>query len=205
MSRSRRAERGSALIMAAMMIGILLMMVVFVLSLANRQRRQAITEARSAAREGCARTGLQLARSYFANNFGTWGTYLNAPGTYDPIPGPAHTAATQTAADPHSATLQADHPELFQDLDGDGKADVMIFIRDNEDEYPPATLNWLADNDQNAIVGALCISETIAPRRDDGLIDPNMLMMESLLSFNVHGSTYGAQAGGGASGTGNVN
>jgi len=100
------------------------------------------------------------------------------------------------------------HPELFFDLDGDGKPDVYIYIRDNMDEKGvQATQDWLFDSDQNVIVGAVCISRTLAPRGADGNIDPSRISVEALLSYD---SAAGAGGGydmhtHGATGTGNIN
>ncbi len=190
-------SRGSALLNALLLTGILLLIVLLVLSFAAANRRRAIRHARALDRESCAFTGLNYARTYFANNFGNWNTYLAAPAQYNPIP--------PGTADPSSSTLKAARPELFLDLDADTRPDVYVFVRDNQDELPPATQNFALDNDQNVIVGALCISTTLQPRREDGTIDTDSQMVESLLSFNQTGSTYRSQAGAGASGTGNLN
>ena len=78
------------------------------------------------------------------------------------------------------------------------------FIRDNVDEFPPAPNDFTTDNDQNVIVGALCISSTMQPRRENNTIDQDALLAESLLGYNMQGNAYGGQALGG-SGTGNRN
>jgi hypothetical protein len=113
--------------------------------------------------------------------------------------------STPDTSDPAWSALASTHPELFLDLDADGRRDVYVFVRDNQDELPPATPEPTKDNDQSVIVGAVCISNTMQPRREDGTIDTDALMMESLLSFNQTGSTYQSQAGARASGTGNLN
>ena len=82
---------------------------------------------------------------------------------------------------------------------------MFLYIRDNEDELPPAAPNWSRDNDQVVVVGALCVSRTLAPRREDSTIDPDALLMEGLLDYNVTGSVYRSQGAGGATGSGNLN
>jgi hypothetical protein len=52
----------------------------------------------------------------------------------------------------------------------------------------------------NVIVGALCISQTLVPRRSDGTQDPDALSIESLLTFNVSQSDYAQSLGGDGSG-----
>jgi hypothetical protein len=94
------------------------------------------------------------------------------------------------------------HPELFADLDGDGQADVYIFIRDDPDEAPAN--DWQRDNDLAALVGAVCISHTMVPRMQNGKVDPALLTAEGLLTVN--GSTDGYKQGGGCgNGDGNLN
>ena len=88
--------------------------------------------------------------------------------------------------------IKTAHPELFLDLDNDGLSDVYIFIRDNYDESPPAPINFRRDNDQNVMVGAVCISSTMQPKQDRTAtwagytgLDPDRLMMESVLAYNL--------------------
>lgn len=218
MTTTRQLDRGSALLTVLILMGILTAMVGSVLLYANHQRLRAVGMARTQNRQSCAEAGLQFARAYFGrNNYcggscSNWETYLRTPSVYDPVP--ASWSASGTLQSANAATLQAAikttafqaaHPELFTDLDGDGKNDIYIYVRDNDDELAPAASNPLRDNDQNVIVGAICISTTLVPRRDDGLPDPDSLVLEAMLSFNSPGTLYYAQAAAGASGDGNTN
>jgi hypothetical protein len=197
-----RSQRGSALLVTMAISTVLLLLVIALFQFAGAERRRASSTSRELTRRDCTETGLLLARSYFAANSGKWNTYLNDPDNYDPVPASWNVGHI---ADPTAAALKTAHPELFFDLDGDGKSDVYIYVRDNQDELLPATNNWRKDNDQNVIIGALCISGTLVPRLQNGQLDSSQMTVESLLSYNQPSGSYGGQANGGASGNGNVN
>jgi hypothetical protein len=201
--RSRR--RGSALLTAVMLMGALLVMVVALLIYANQQRKRAVSGARTQSRISCAQAGLQYARGYFGRNVATWSTYLSTPSTYNPIPSAWNTTAAALQTSIRTTTFQTANPALFTDLDDDGLNDVFIYIRDNDDELLPAASNWARDNDQNVIVGAICISTSMVPRREDGTRAPDPLVLEGMLTFNSPGSFYYSQAASGANGDGNAN
>src|SRR5262249_29855202 len=119
-------------------------------------------------------------------------TYLPNPAIYNASVNAVRNTAFQTA-----------NPQLFADLDGDGKADVYLYIHDNFDEFFPNLNNPTRDNDLNVVVGAVCISSTLLPRSESGS-SASTMMVEGLLSYNP-GSTYGSQGYQGASGSGNLN
>jgi hypothetical protein len=206
----RRSQRGGALLTTLIMTAVILAMLGALMLYANRVRMRAVDVSRAYTRLSCSEAGLQLARSYFGRTFAQWNTYLANPDAYDPI----RSSYNVIPADPNSPGLRAAHPELFADIDGDSpggdrEPDVFIYVRDNQDERPPAPPNWARDNDQNVIVGALCISRTMTPRSDrvdgmdGGVVVRDPQSAESLLSFNSaqHGCTQ-AYCG---DGTGNMN
>lgn len=213
MKTSKRLPHGSALLTVLILMGILTAMVASVLLYANHQRLRAVSMTRAQSRQSCAEAGLQFARAYFGRNSycggacSNWETYLKTPSVYNPVPASWRVAneALALQASIKTTAFQALHPELFTDLDNDGKNDVYIYVRDNDDELLPAVNNPLKDNDQNVIVGTICISTTLVPRREDGLPDPDSLVLEAMLSFNSPGTLYYAQAAAGASGDGNAN
>jgi len=203
---SAKAERGSALLTVVVLLGILLVVVGALLTYASGVRNDAIRHSRTETRLSCAEAGLQLSRSYYANHEGGWNAYLADPASYNPIPAQWITDAGLTSADPWTVGANGNalnnHPELFADLDGDGQADVYIFIRDDPDEAP--VNNAQRDNNLAALVGAVCISHTMAPRLANGKVDTNLLSAEGLLTVN--GSTQGYNQGGGCgNGDGNLN
>lgn len=180
------------------LLAVLMVMVALLVSYVSGQRQRAIGHTRAQSRESCAQSGLQLARSYFGRNFASWNSYLSDP-RYDAL------AVGFSRAPEDLAALRNQLPHLFADLDGNGESDVLLFVRDNQDEFPPAVPNPGRDNDQNVIVGAVCISTTLVPKLADGSPPPEPLLAQALLSFNVVGSTYASQSSAGAVGSGNLN
>jgi hypothetical protein len=197
---------------ALMLMALLAIIAIAILTMSAADRRRAIRHSRTEVRESCVQAGLTYARSYFANTITQWPLFFSTPQQFNPVNLPVTNpswSGPQTKADIESpsglAALKVARPELFVDLDADGNSDAYIFIRDNYDEFPPALVNFQVDNDQNAIVGAICISTTMTPRREDNTIDTDQLLMESLLSVNQIAGEYGSQYGGNSSGTGNLN
>jgi hypothetical protein len=194
----RGDQRGSALLVAAGLTTVLLAVVAGLIYFATRSRLHAIGVSRGVARISCTQSGLLLARAFYGRNYSFWNTtYLPNPAVYNA----ANTIATDLTA---RSTLIAAHPELFADLDGDGQPDVYLYVRDNYDEFLPNLNNPARDNDLNVIVGAMCISSTLIPRREDGTLADSPMMAEGLMSYNPAG-TYGAQGYHGGSGSGNLN
>jgi type II secretory pathway pseudopilin PulG len=179
-----KTQRGSSLISVMVMVTVILVLLASMLAYAVSQRAAAIRYSRAANQLTCAESGIQLARTYFARNFVNWNTYLSQPNIYNPI----QTSWNNPPANfGPGSPLRASNPELFIDVDGDNLPDVYIYIRDNQDEFPPAVDNPLRDNDQNVIVGAICISTTMAPSVAPGQTTPPPMQVESILSFNVGG------------------
>lgn len=174
------------MITTMVMMGVILGVVTALMAFANAERLRAINIARKTLRVSCAESGLQLAKAYFGRQFANWSTYLNEPWTYDAV----SSRFNPSPPDFTDPAFQALNPNLFADLDGDGELDVFIYAHDNQDEFPPVAwddpMNWARDNDQNIIVGAICISKTLGPRPvDDPSILPNPLTAEALLSYNT--------------------
>jgi hypothetical protein len=236
MSKSRQhRERGSTLLFTVSISAIILFIVAAVLSYASHERVRASNDARMSQRFSCVETGLQMARAYFGDpdrylTSQHWNLFLQRPWYYNPVitswnptlgdDAACTTAitgtnppATNRAANPFGACLKTNHPELFADLDGDGVPDVYIYIRDNADERAPAANDWTTDNDQTAIIGAVCISTTMVPKPDGKaptVVTTNNVNLrniypsiEGVLQFNtLYGPSSQANAG---NGSGNVN
>lgn len=190
--KTRSLQRGSALLTVVAVTSILLLLVLGVLAYSASSRRRSIGVGRGLIEQSCAAAGLQLARAHFAQNYNLWGTFLSAPGTFNPIgwspnvdnrsiPYPA---ANATAADRLNAqSLRISNPALFRDIDNDGIQDVYLYCRDNDDERPPALNNWQVDSDQTIIVGAMCINNNLRARRADGTVDDDPQTAEALLKW----------------------
>lgn len=195
---NQRLRRGSALMTAVMLISVMLVVTAGVLYYSSQERRRAIQSSRSIPRNYCVETGLQLARTYYGANYNRWNNFLAVPTQYDPVA----SSCNLTPADPTSAALQAARPELFADLDGDGALDVYIYMRDNFDEHAPAVTNCQRDNDLQVVVGAVCISRTLAPLREDGTVSPVRQTTEGILQYSPPTENYAQRCG---SSTGNCN
>lgn len=153
----RAAERGAAMIVAIFLVLIVAVVAAGVIRYAGRDR---IAAARMSVKErglACAEAGLQYGRRLFGCNYkttGNWNDYLSGAraGRYDPSLG--DTRPTDFSALPmelrgsrgNTATL-----DTGTDLDGDGRPDFWVSIRDDDDERPEGA----ADNrnrDNNLMV-----------------------------------------------------
>ncbi|MDP1825943.1 MAG: hypothetical protein Q8L48_21950 [Archangium sp.] len=177
------------MITVLLMMGLLAAIVSGLMLYVHQERERTIASTRSMARNTCAASGLQFARAYFARNFANWNTYLSTPAVYNPVESAWNTGFVDTTATTFWTTFHPAHPELFTDLDGDGRDDVFIYIRDNADEGLPAAEDWGRDNDQNVIVGAVCVSDTMVPRTGNDIV-----VVEGILSYNLPDNGYGSQA-----------
>jgi hypothetical protein len=205
-----RKRRGFALLTAAAMMAVLMGVIAGLMYFASRWRGRSISLARAVSRQACAESGLQLAKAYFGQNYVNWNQFLSNPGVYNPIP--ITRGGARPTADPirNLAAITAVDSNVVADLDGDGQPDVYIYIRDNEDEYVNAQPNNpLRDNDQMVIVGSMCISKTMVPRREDGTLGlngiPEPIVVEALLQFVDKTQLSGAQLNQGTFGNGNAN
>jgi hypothetical protein len=209
MTRPSR-QRGSSLLTVMSLLAVIVGLSAGLMYFVGEVRVRAINEARRIPRNYCSETGLQLARTYFGNNFQFWdqpgipgAPFLANPGIYNPVVTTYNLKAT--AANPQNdpagfraagwvAFTSGAHPELFADLDGDGKPDVYLYIRDDADE-PNGPENWTYDSNFQVYVGAVCISSTLVPRRLDGSVDPQALTSEAILGYNGNQGQYAQRCG----------
>jgi hypothetical protein len=193
--------RGSALLTVVMLSAILLMMVIALLSYSSQVRQRQIQASRTLTAHSAGESGLLLARTFFSSSAQPWSYYLQRPEFHNPV---GWSAAPGRKSNPKEPALLASNPELFADLDGDGRMDVYIYCRDNADEPLGIADDPTKDVDQRIVVGAAVISETLVPRRQDGTIDPDLWSVEALLSADSNGGGCG-YFGKGCSATGNEN
>lgn len=131
----------------------------------------------------CAEAGLSAARALVIANYTSWSSALCNP----PAPrGTGTCVIGSTAAEP--AWLSA----VSHDLDGDGVADFVLTLVDNDDEAP-ATNNMAVDNDLQIYIVSTCIMNPDSP-----------VSVSELVQFTPGGTCYPTQLGG-CTGTGNNN
>lgn len=206
----RRASKGSALIPAAAMMAVLMGVIFGLLYFASRSRGRSISAARTLSRQSCAESGLQLAKAYYGQNYRRWNEFLSDTRTYNPVP--ITRPVAQPVANPFAdlAYIQSVNANIVVDVDGDGGPDVYLYIRDNEDEFEAGQPNNPnQDHDQMVIVGSMCISDKMVPRREDGTLGMNgttdPVVVEAFLQFVDKTQLTGAQLNQGSFGNGNAN
>ena len=117
----------------------------------------------------CAEAGLVASQSAVAANQASWADAL----------------AASAAAAPNAPAEPAFFSAVDHDLDGDGVADFVVYLRDNNDELPPASDNQASDNDLQVYVVSRCIKYPDTPRE-----------VAELVSASVNGAGYRSQIGG---------
>jgi hypothetical protein len=164
----RRGERGAALILAIMLVGVLLLVGVAVLRVAGADRIEAAKLGSRERAQLCAEAGLQYGRRLFGRSYEAthnWNDYLD------------ETSATYVAGYRFDPRLDderdlADRPveargksdgvafDAGADLDDDGEPDFWVSIRDDDDELSAgaATNNSKRDNNESVILRSECTS-----------------------------------------------
>ena len=123
----------------------------------------------------CAEAGLAAARPVIAANYASWAAAL---------------AATPSTAEP--AWLSSGIGS--HDLDGDGVADFAVYIKDNDDELPPAANDPSTDSDLKIWIVSRCVKYPDTQQE-----------VEELVTWSGGGTCYNAQGPGGCAGNGNTN
>lgn len=117
----------------------------------------------------CAEAGLIAAHNAVAANQASWGTAL----------------AASAAAAPNAPNEPAFFASLDHDIDDDGSNDFIVYLRDNNDELPPASDDQANDNDLQVYVVSRCTKYPDNPRE-----------VVELVSASVNGAGYRSQIGG---------
>jgi hypothetical protein len=180
-SKRRDPRRGSAMVVTMIIVSALLAGATVLASM-----QIASTQSSNIAREGtwstyCAEAGLAAAQSVVAANYASWAASLTAYCT--------PSCASPTTTEPswlYSAIGS-------HDLDGDGVDDFAVYIKDNDDEQPPATNNLAVDNDLRVFIVSTCIHFSDVQQQ-----------VEALVYYNGGGTCYKSQLGG-CGGNGNQN
>jgi hypothetical protein len=174
----RNRQRGSAMLVTMIIISSLLAGAAVLVSMQLAGNRSSDLTRTGLEATYCAEAGLSIARPAVMANVANWNTALAAClNVYPCVPEP-----------PWLASL--DHS-----VAGTGVgSDFTIFIRDNDDEFPPATLDPLHDSDMRIFIVSRCTKygETIKE-------------VEELVEYSGGGQNYRTQQGLGRYGGGNNN
>lgn len=158
----RHPERGSAMLVTLILIGALLSGAAVLVSTqlsAHRSTDLMRTEMQSL---DCAEAGLVAARPVVMANYARWAGSLG------------------TGSEPSWLASAFSH-----DLDGDGSADFVVTLKDNDDEAPPAANDPVHDNDLRIFIVSRCIKYSEVPKE-----------IEELVQYGGGGTCYQAQQGG---------
>jgi hypothetical protein len=144
----RNSERGSAMLVAMILMAALLAGATVLVSLQLSSNRSTELTKTGITALYCAEAGLTATRATIAVNQANWAAAL-AAGTE-----PAWVA----------------HPTINHDLDGDGDGDYTVTLEDNHDEIPPTADNQLADIDGRIYIVSKCTAYPDTPREVRELI-----------------------------------
>jgi hypothetical protein len=163
MTALRRArQRGSAMLVTLIIVSALLAGAAVLVSMQLASNRSADLTRTGLSSLFCAEAGLDAARPIVAGNYPGW------------------TGNLGTGTEP--AWLST----LNHDIDGDGKPDFVITLKDNDDELPPNVNNPAIDNDLSIFVVSTCIN----PKYPD-----TQKQVEELVYFSGGGTCYHSQFG----------
>jgi len=163
----RSSQRGSAMLITMILISALLAGGTVLVSMQLASNRGSDLTRTGISALDCAEAGLVTARPAVAANYGQWPTALAACGA-----GPYPCAEPQWM----SAALGT------HDLDGDGQADFVVYIRDNDDEVPTEPR---LDSDLSVFVVSRCIKYAETPTE-----------VSELFRLSGGGTCYNSQFGG---------
>jgi hypothetical protein len=151
----RSSERGSAMLVAMIIMTALLAGAAALVSLQMQSTRSAGMTNTGIKAEYCAEAGLVAARGAVAASYAQWPTAL---------------AATAAAA-PNPPAEPAFFAGIDHDLDDDGDADFTVYLRDNHDELPPNPDDPALDNDLRVYIVSRCTQYPDTPREVAELVE----------------------------------
>ncbi|MEO8845737.1 MAG: hypothetical protein ABI704_29455, partial [Kofleriaceae bacterium] len=174
----RNPQRGSAMLVTMIIISSLLAGAAVLVSMQLAGNRSSDLTRTGLEATYCAEAGLAIARPAVLANVATWNAALAAcNNTYPCSPEPSWLAS------------------LDHSVNGSGSGtDFTIYIRDNDDEFPPATLDPLHDSDMRVFIVSRCLKygETVKE-------------VEELVEYSGGGQNYRTQQGLGRYSGGNNN
>jgi hypothetical protein len=161
---TRNPERGSAMLVSLIIVAAMVGGAAVLISLQLSSSRSSDISRQGMSALHCAEAGLVAARPHILTNYTSWGTALAGS--------PAEPAFLTAALGTH-------------DLDNDGQADFTVYLKDNDDELPPSSLNSAADNDLRVFVVSRCIKYPDTPKE-----------VAELVQYSAGGTCYQSQQGG---------
>lgn len=166
----RSAERGSAMLVTLLLITALLGGAAVLVSTQLASNRATELARASTLSSYCAEAGLAGARPVVTSRYSQWAGSLG------------------TGVEPAWLASAISH-----DLDGDGAADFVITLEDNDDELAPLSNDTSRDNDLRIFITSRCIKYGEVPRE-----------VVELVQYSGGGTCYQSQQGG-CAGNGNSN
>ncbi|MDQ3365008.1 MAG: hypothetical protein M3680_06240 [Myxococcota bacterium] len=171
-NKVRRApERGSAMLVTMVIVAALLAGAAVVTSMQMSANRATDLTRTGLSALYCAEAGLTLSRAAVASNYDSWGPAL---------------AQSQAALAINTVPAQPAWlgPTVFDhDLDNDGAADLIVYIRDDDDE--PGANNTALDTNGKVFIVSRCIKWPDTPKQ-----------VEELISYTPAANCYRDQEGG---------
>lgn len=147
MSRQRNSERGSAMLVTLIIVAALLAGVAVIVSMQLTATKSTELTRSGLAALHCAESGLAIARTEIGSNRANVNTHL---GGYP---------ASATIQPAFLTTFMGETTPARNDLDGDGSADFVIYIVDNDDDA-----DYTTDSDRRIWLIARCIKYADTPK-----------------------------------------
>jgi hypothetical protein len=145
---TRNSQRGSAMLVTMILIAALLAgaAVLVTMQIAGNRSTEMARTGMTALH--CAESGLASARATVKQNYASWASALAA------------SAGGDTSEPSWLASGIGSH-----DLDGDGTADFLVYLKDNDDEGPPTANNLALDNDLRIFIVSKCLAFPDTPKQ----------------------------------------
>lgn len=175
--RPRRRQRGSAMLVTMIVITSLLAGAAVLVSMQLASNRSTDLTRTGLEATYCAEAGLNAAMPQVMAHPELWATALTSCGGVYPC-----------------APEQSIFSGVTHAVDGGSGSDYQLYIKDNDDEYPPAPLDPLHDSDLRVFIVSRCTKYGDVVKE-----------VEALVEYTGGGSNYRMQQGLGGFGTGNSN